>query len=34
MITLLGFLTIVLNVATLFYYTSDLTECPHWVYYS
>ncbi|KAG1145566.1 hypothetical protein G6F37_011159 [Rhizopus arrhizus] len=34
MITLLGFLTIVLNVATLFYYTSDLAECPHWVYYS
>ncbi|KAG0795091.1 hypothetical protein G6F57_004432 [Rhizopus arrhizus] len=34
MITLLGLLTILVNIATLFYYTSDLGECPHWVYYT
>lgn len=34
MITLLGLLTILVNIGTLFYYTSDLGECPHWVYYT
>ncbi|KAI8373526.1 CDP-alcohol phosphatidyltransferase-domain-containing protein [Choanephora cucurbitarum] len=32
MITLLGLLTVVANVLTLFYYTSELGECPNWVY--
>ncbi|KAI9483091.1 MAG: CDP-alcohol phosphatidyltransferase-domain-containing protein [Benjaminiella poitrasii] len=32
MITLLGLLTVAVNVVTLFYYTSDLGECPKWVY--
>ncbi|CAO3672424.1 unnamed protein product [Rhizopus stolonifer] len=34
MITLLGLMTILLNVITLFYFTQDLSECPHWVYYT
>ncbi|KAI8975620.1 CDP-alcohol phosphatidyltransferase-domain-containing protein [Mycotypha africana] len=34
MITLLGLLTVVVNVITLFYYAPDLGECPNWVYTS
>ncbi|KAI7879949.1 hypothetical protein K492DRAFT_130752 [Lichtheimia hyalospora FSU 10163] len=34
MITLLGLLCVGVNVATLFYYTSDLGPCPNWVYYT
>ncbi|GAA5801152.1 hypothetical protein HPULCUR_006594 [Helicostylum pulchrum] len=32
MITLLGLLTIGINICTLFYYSSTLGECPNWVY--
>ncbi|KAI7864093.1 uncharacterized protein EV154DRAFT_433157 [Mucor mucedo] len=32
MITLLGLLTVGINIITLFYYTSTLGECPNWVY--
>lgn len=31
-ITLLGLLIVVANVITLFYYSSELGECPNWVY--
>ncbi|CAO3700658.1 unnamed protein product [Rhizopus microsporus] len=34
MITLLGLMTIMINVLTLFYYTTSLGECPNWVYYT
>ncbi|KAI8097663.1 uncharacterized protein BX664DRAFT_257783 [Halteromyces radiatus] len=34
MITLLGLLCIGVNIATLFYYSSDLGPCPNWVYYT
>ncbi|KAI8988960.1 hypothetical protein BDB01DRAFT_719572 [Pilobolus umbonatus] len=34
MITLLGLLTVGVNIITLFYYTDDLGECPQWVYYT
>ncbi|CAO3702973.1 unnamed protein product [Rhizopus stolonifer] len=34
MITLLGLSTIGLNILTLFYYTSELEQCPNWVYYT
>lgn len=34
MITLLGLLTVGVNVMTLFYYSSSLGECPNWVYTS
>ncbi|KAI8140644.1 CDP-alcohol phosphatidyltransferase-domain-containing protein [Fennellomyces sp. T-0311] len=34
LITLLGLLCIIVNVATLFYYAPDLGPCPDWVYYT
>ncbi|RCH78671.1 hypothetical protein CU097_001973, partial [Rhizopus azygosporus] len=34
MITLLGLMTIMINVLTLFYHTTSLGECPNWVYYT
>ncbi|KAI8344087.1 CDP-alcohol phosphatidyltransferase-domain-containing protein [Chlamydoabsidia padenii] len=34
LITLIGLSIIGVNVATLFYYTSELGPCPNWVYYS
>ncbi|KAI9262761.1 hypothetical protein BY458DRAFT_438941 [Sporodiniella umbellata] len=32
MITLLGLMTILVNIGTLFYFNHDLSECPKWVY--
>ncbi|KAF7723078.1 hypothetical protein EC973_002362 [Apophysomyces ossiformis] len=34
MITLLGLICILFNVATLFYYSTELGPCPNWVYYT
>lgn len=34
LITMSGLLCVMVNLATLLYYSPDLGTCPNWVYYS